>query len=95
VILRLVNCPRLRPSPPATIRDMEPNQTIEGVLTEFRGLNDCAVRLSNGQLISAAMDAEALRAAHGRVYGINVGRSVRVVCAASGRPARIVWIEQI
>jgi hypothetical protein len=63
-----------------------------GTLTVLRSATDCTVRLPDGEEIPAVLDAEALRHAHGRVYGIRIGGPVRVACEVA--PARVVWIEQ-
>ena len=68
---------------------------VVAVLTEFRGVEDCVVRLPNGDSVAAVFDKDALRQAHGPIYGIKLGGAVRVTFDGPSARFRIVWIEQV
>jgi hypothetical protein len=68
--------------------------TVQGIVVAVRSASDCTVRLATGEEIVAALDVDALRLAHGRVYNICIGGSVRVLLGQPKDLARLVWVEQ-
>jgi len=70
------------------------DQIQAATLTAVKGATDWTVRLTSGEEVKAVLDVEALRKAHGHIYGLNLGGRVDVIYDLATKSARIVRIEQ-
>jgi hypothetical protein len=65
----------------------------QATLVAVKSATDCTVRLENGEEVKASLDAESLRQAHGRIYGLDLGGRVEVIYDQQQKTARIVRIN--
>lgn len=64
--------------------------TVGGTIVSVRSATDITIRLATGDELVVQLDASALRARYGPIYGLDIGGAVEV---AMDSPPRIVGIE--